>query len=110
MSDPKRLHPIAAVVNALRQLKEMIIPFLIFVVFGSRGTDWDLFYFFGSIGVVVLVLVYGVLSWYRFTYRIEQGELRIEYGLIVRKKDRKVHSFHCRASGCITSSRNTTPI
>lgn len=86
MSDPKRLHPIAAVVNALRQLKEMIIPFLIFVVFGSRGTDWDLFYFFGSIGVVVLVLVYGVLSWYRFTYRIEQGELRIEYGLIVRKK------------------------
>ncbi|WLR54963.1 PH domain-containing protein [Mesobacillus subterraneus] len=86
MSDPKRLHPIAAVVNGLRQLKEMIIPFLIFVVFGSRGTDWDLFYFFGSIGVVVLVLVYGVLSWYRFTYRIEQGELRIEYGLIVRKK------------------------
>lgn len=86
MSDPKRLHPIAAVVNALRQLKEMIIPFLIFVVFGSRGTDWDLFYFFGSIGVVVLVLVYGVLSWYRFTYRIEQGELRIEYGLIVKKK------------------------
>ncbi|WP_102264916.1 PH domain-containing protein [Mesobacillus jeotgali] len=86
MSDPKRLHPIAAVVNALRQLKEMIIPFLIFVVFGSRGTDWDLFYFIGSIGVVVLVLVYGVLSWYRFTYRIEQGELRIEYGLIVRKK------------------------
>ena len=86
MSDPKRLHPIAAVVNALRQLKEMIIPFLIFVVFGSRGTDWDLFYLFGSIGVVVLVLVYGILAWYRFTYRIEQGELRIEYGLIVRKK------------------------
>ncbi|GAE45608.1 hypothetical protein JCM21738_2431 [Mesobacillus boroniphilus JCM 21738] len=26
------------------------------------------------------------MSWYRFTYRIEQGELRIEYGLIVRKK------------------------
>ncbi|RSD21147.1 PH domain-containing protein [Mesobacillus subterraneus] len=86
MSESKRLHPVAAVVNALRQLKEMIIPFLIFVVFGSRGTNWDLFYLFGSIGVVVLVLVYGVLAWYRFTYRIEQGELRIEYGVIVRKK------------------------
>lgn len=86
MSEPKRLHPIAAVVNTLRQLKELVIPFLIFVVFGSRGTNWDFFYFIGSIGVVVLVLVYGVLSWYRFTYRIEQGELRIEYGLIVRKK------------------------
>lgn len=86
MSEPKRLHPIAAVVNALRQLKELIIPFLVFVVFGSRGTNWDLFYFYGSIGVVVLIFVYGVLAWYRFTYRIEQGELRIEYGLIIRKK------------------------
>lgn len=86
MSEPKRLHPIAAVVNALRQLKELIIPFLVFVVFGSRGTNWDLFYFYGSIGAVVLIFVFGVLSWYRFTYRIEQGELRIEYGLIVRKK------------------------
>lgn len=86
MSEPKRLHPVAAVVNALRQLKELIIPFLVFVVFGSRGTNWDLFYFYGSIGAVVLIFVYGVLAWYRFTYRIEQGELRIEYGLIVRKK------------------------
>lgn len=86
MSEPKRLHPIAAVVNALRQLKELIIPFLVFVVFGSRGTNWDLFYFYGSIGVVVLIFVYGVLAWYRFTYRIEHGELRIEYGLIIRKK------------------------
>jgi putative membrane protein len=86
MSEPKRLHPIAAVVNALRQLKELIIPFLVFVVFGSRGTNWDLFYFYGSIGAVVLIFVYGVLTWYRFTYRIEQGELRIEYGLIIRKK------------------------
>jgi putative membrane protein len=86
MSEPKRLHPVAAVLNALRQLKELIIPFLVFVVFGSRGTNWDLFYFYGSIGVVVLIFVYGVLAWYRFTYRIEQGELRIEYGLIIRKK------------------------
>jgi putative membrane protein len=86
MSEPKRLHPIAAVVNALRQLKELIIPFMVFVVFGSRGDNWDLFYLFGSIGAVVLIFIFGVLSWYRFTYRIEQGELRIEYGLIVRKK------------------------
>lgn len=86
MSEAKRLHPIAAIVNAFRQLKEMIIPFLIFVVFGSSGTNWDLFYWIGSIGAVVLIFVYGILSWYRFTYRIEDGELRIEYGLLVRKK------------------------
>lgn len=86
MSDPKRLHPVAAVANALRQLKELIIPFIVFVVFGSRGSNWDLVYLAGSIGAVVLIFIFGILTWYRFTYRIEQGELRIEYGLIVRKK------------------------
>ncbi len=86
MSEPKRLHPIAAVVNGFRQLKEMIIPFLILVVFGSKGTNENLFYWIGSIGIVIFIFLFGILSWYRFTYRVEQGELRIEYGLIVRKK------------------------
>ncbi|WP_311439614.1 PH domain-containing protein [Mesobacillus foraminis] len=86
MSEPKRLHPIAALVNTLRQLKELIIPFVVFVVFGSRGSGWDLVYLIGSVSVLVLVLVFGILSWVRFTYRIEHGELRIEYGIFIRKK------------------------
>lgn len=83
---PKRLHPIAALANTLKQLRELIVPFVVFVIFGSRGNGWDLYYLIGSIGVLVLVLVFGVLSWLRFTYRIEEGELRIEYGVFIRKK------------------------
>ncbi|CAM3954600.1 PH domain-containing protein [Mesobacillus zeae] len=86
MSEPKRMHPIAAVVNTARQIKEMIVPFVAFFVFGSKGTDWDLYYWFGSIGILILFLLSGIVSWYRFNYRIQENELRIEYGLFVKRK------------------------
>lgn len=83
MSEPKRLHPISAVINSIKQLKELIIPFLIFVVFGSKSGVIQLVI---SIGVIIIVLVSGILSWLRYSYRLEEGELRIEYGVFVRKK------------------------
>jgi putative membrane protein len=85
MSDPKRLHPIAAMINMLRQLKELIVPILFITVFGSRGNE-SFFYVIAVGAALVLVLLTGVLSWYRFTYRVEEGELRIEHGLFVHKK------------------------
>ncbi|MBY0121168.1 PH domain-containing protein [Bacillus sp. S/N-304-OC-R1] len=83
MSEPKRLHPISAVVNFLKQLKELIIPFFVFVVFGSKNGS---FQFIMSIVVIIIILILGIISWLRFTYRLEEGELRIEYGVFIRKK------------------------
>lgn len=86
MSNPKRLHPISAVANFLKQLKELIVPFVIFVVFGSRGGNGEILQLVITAGVVIAVFIIGVLSWLRYTYRLEEGELRIEYGILVRKK------------------------
>lgn len=86
MSEPKRLHPIAAVLSGLKQLKELIVPYIVFVVFGSRGIGFDFLAWIGTILLFVYLVVSGVLKWLRYTYRIEDGELRIEYGVIVRKK------------------------
>lgn len=86
MFEPKRLHPIAAFLNAFKQLKELIVPIVFLILFGSKGTNWDFFYLIASVGAVFLFLISGILSWLRYTYRIEEGELRIEYGVFVRKK------------------------
>lgn len=86
MSNSKRLHPISAVTNFFKQLKELIVPFVAFFVFGSRASEGDLWFFVGSIAVVLVVLGLGVLNWLRFSYRLEEEELRMEYGLLVRKK------------------------
>ncbi|WP_066301704.1 PH domain-containing protein [Bacillus sp. FJAT-29937] len=83
MSEPKRLHPISAIVNFLKQLKDLIIPFLVFVVFGSRDGSIQLII---SVVIIAFILISGIISWLRFTYRLEEGELRIEYGVFVRKK------------------------
>lgn len=83
MSEPRRLHPVSAIANCLKQIKELIIPFLVFVVFGSRS---DMFQLVISVVILAFVLISGILTWLRYTYRLEEGELRIEYGVFVRKK------------------------
>jgi len=83
MSEPRRLHPVSAIANCLKQIKELIIPFLVFVVFGSRS---DIFQLVISVVILAFVLISGILTWLRYTYRLEEGELRIEYGVFVRKK------------------------
>jgi putative membrane protein len=89
MSEYKRLHPISAVASFLKQLKELIIPFVLLFVLNSRGEKsgfWDYMPLISMGAVLVIVLVAGVIKWLRFTYRLEEGELRIEYGLFVKKK------------------------
>ncbi|WP_394236594.1 PH domain-containing protein [Niallia oryzisoli] len=86
MSEPKRLHPITSVINFLKSLKEFIAPFIIIFLFGGKGPGLDLWQMIFTASFIVLSLVGGILSWLRFTYRVEEGELRIESGLFVRKK------------------------
>jgi putative membrane protein len=87
MSEPRRLHPIAAFINFIKTVRELILPLALFLLFGGDGEGT-----FIEMKYVVLVItllgtfIGGLLSWYRYTYRIEQGELRIEHGLFVRKK------------------------
>ncbi|TMU83726.1 hypothetical protein FGG79_18675 [Bacillus sp. BHET2] len=89
MSEHKRLHPISAVASFVKQLKELIVPFVFLVVLNNRGDKsgfWDYMPLLSMVAVLVFVLVSGIVKWLRFSYRIEEGELRIEYGLFVKKK------------------------
>ncbi|TFE01981.1 PH domain-containing protein [Jeotgalibacillus salarius] len=88
MSEEKRLHPITTVMNALKTLKEAFIPIVI-LVFLNRGEaesilDYLPFFIMGA--MIILFLFLGVIKWWRFKYWLEEGELRIEQGLFVKKK------------------------
>lgn len=88
MSEEKRLHPISTIINFVKQLKEAIIP-LVIVLFLNRGGQESFMDYLPLIGIgfyLILILFFGILKWWRFTYRVEEGELRIEYGLFVKKK------------------------
>lgn len=87
MSEPRRMHPVAGLLNFLKQLKEFILPLVFFFFIGRGDSDtFDRIYFIGSGVVILVLLVIGILHWYRYSYRVEEGELRIEYGVFIRKK------------------------
>ena len=89
MSEYKRLHPISAVSSFVKQLKDLIVPFVFLFVLNNRGEKngfWDYMPLLSMAAVLVIVLVLGIVKWLRFTYRVEDSELRIEYGLFVKKK------------------------
>ena len=86
MSEPKRLHPIAILFNIFKTIKELIVPIVFFTVLPGRDIgfpEYIRWLIFGGICLIVIVLA--VVSWLRFTYRVEDGELKIESGVFVRK-------------------------
>ncbi|WP_313891884.1 PH domain-containing protein [Psychrobacillus sp.] len=93
MSNEKyKLHPITAIINFVKVLKELILPFIVIIVangFGKSGGDGSWYsYISYAIYAVVLIslLISGIIKWKRFRYWFEGEELRIEYGLFVKKK------------------------
>lgn len=88
-----KLHPISAVMNFVKGLKDLIFPFVIvFVANGFQGRSesdggWTSYipYIIGA-SFLVLILISGFIKWKRFVYWFEDNELRIEYGLFIKKK------------------------
>ena len=87
-----KLHWITAILSVLKSVKDMIVPILI--LFFANGLNdmatgkwyWDYlnFIIFGLLFLSLLVT--GIIKWKRFEYWFEEDELRIEYGLFVKKK------------------------
>ncbi|PLR65891.1 PH domain-containing protein [Bacillus sp. UMB0893] len=82
MSKPRRLHPASAILTFFKQLKDGIFPVIVLFFVNDYK-----FYFFIGLGVILAALIiFSLISWMKYTYRIEENELRIEYGLFVKKK------------------------
>lgn len=84
MFEPKRLHPVAVLSGILQTLKEAIIPLVVLLFLGGSSGKGIQFIIFGVI--CFFLIVFSFLSWIRLTYWVEDGELRIESGVFVRKK------------------------
>jgi len=87
MNEPRRLHPVAALINFLKTVRELILPLGLFILFGGNEEGEFISLRFIVLAVTLLgALATGILLWYRYTYWVDEGELRVEYGIFVRKK------------------------
>ena len=87
MFEPRRLHPVAILLMIIKSIKDLVLPVIVVVVLPSRNDGIPGWVQPLVLGVVLLILlVYSFLQWWRFTYRIESGEFRMESGVFVKKK------------------------
>lgn len=100
MFKPRRLHPAAALIMGIRAVRLFVFPFVPLIVvaitkIGKRG--WTGWLVWVAIALILFAAVWGVLSWRRFTYRVEDGELRIEHGVLIRNRrfipQERIHSI-----------------
>ncbi|MEL7832383.1 PH domain-containing protein [Fodinibius sp. Rm-B-1B1-1] len=85
MFELQRQHPAAALANAFDIIRANFITIIILIFVGSGGSEAN-FTLSWIIGTFLFLLIWGVISWYRFEFSVEEGELRIERGVLVRKK------------------------
>ncbi len=83
MSEFRKQHWAAAVDRLFNIIRQNLITFLIIAFAGSRGGDG--YFFYVLTGSVVLTFFSGIAGWYRFSFRIIDGELQIKKGIFVRK-------------------------
>ena len=85
MSDLQRQHPAAALANAFDIIRGNFITILVLIFIGGGGREAN-FTLYWILGTFIVLLIWGVISWYRFEFRVEEGELQIEQGFIIHKK------------------------
>ena len=85
MFEPKRIHPVGMILSFVNMIKSYIIPAIIFF-FVSSNESFNLYIIIGGCLLILFVVVTSILEWWKFTYIIEDGELRIEHGIFVKKK------------------------
>ncbi|MBQ0140677.1 MAG: PH domain-containing protein [Kurthia sp.] len=89
------LHPITIAINFVKQIKSFLIPMLIIVF--SRGIHFTInpknenFYpslitAGATLFFLFILLLISFIQWRKFVYWFEEGELRIEDGLFIKKK------------------------
>lgn len=83
MSEFHRQHPVAAISGAFALIRENIVTILIFLFLGVSNENLDFLWWISGGFIVLLLLGFG--SWWRFQYKIENGQLHIKRGLFVRK-------------------------
>jgi putative membrane protein len=83
--DWQRLHPLSPLVRAGRGAIAIVFVLLLPLLSHQRGSlGNDL----GHLGLLVVILVVGVISWLVTRWRVEGGVLRVESGLFRRTSER----------------------
>lgn len=78
-----RQHPIAALSRAVGLIRGNILTILVFLFIGAQSESFPFLMMIG--GGFALLLISGFLDWWRFLFKVEEGQMHIKRGILVRK-------------------------
>jgi putative membrane protein len=81
LASPRRGHPAAIAIEALRSLREMALPLIVAVVVGAGASAPSRAIVFGLLGLVIVVVT-GLARWWRTTWSLDEGALRYRSGIL----------------------------
>lgn len=85
-SKAQHLHPIALLYFLIRDIKNLIVPFIIFVI--AIANALPKIPFLPLVGLVtVLVLATSTVRFYRFTFQLKDDQIIVKHGIFVRHND-----------------------
>ncbi|MBM7540329.1 PH domain-containing protein [Amphibacillus cookii] len=95
--EPRRLHIAAIIFIFFKTMKETILLlFSLIIIFGRE--QFFTYLLIATIAIACSIIIYSWLNWLRFTYSLNQNELKIERGIIIRKKrtisKHRIQSIH----------------
>lgn len=85
-SKAQHLHPIALLYFLFRDIKNMILPFVVFVIAIANVLP-NVPFVLMIVIVTFLVLATSIIRFYRFTFQLKQDEIVIKHGIFVRNDD-----------------------
>ena len=72
MFEPKRLHPIAIVLNITKRIKNTLFPLFAIVFLGHRGNGGIWISVISASAVLLFLLIGSILSWFKHTYQFDK--------------------------------------
>lgn len=81
---PRRLHPASPFIGLVFQLRQLLIP-LALSLFIGRGDGFSGFQYGLFLGLPVVIALLQFLGWLRFSYRVADGALIVDSGVINRR-------------------------
>ena len=100
LSAPRRLHPAAMLIGALktirRSLSAFVFPGVAFLVSQGFSVRTIVLVFFGALLVAVVAALWGFLSWRATTYEVTGGAFRLRQG-VLQKNERTIPLGHVQS-------------
>lgn len=89
-SKGRRQHGLAAVLASLKYIKDLLVPLIVLFVsngFRGGGDGWGSYWRIALGGALVLgAFGWGFLKWWWLRYKVEDGLLKVEEGVLIKKK------------------------